>query len=137
MSSKLLLGFCPENGKGKLTLATRSVFQFSFYQATFECCRGGEQVEWKPSCVRGKGSEIGQGLPSVCPMTMDSLSGPLWPLCRERAACSPVLPTLLPYSMLAAKRVTRGGEGGLGCISQPPKHPLLMTPSCSRRGHDV
>ena len=80
MSSKLLLGFRPENGKGKLTLATRSVLQFSFSQVTFECSGGGEHVEWKPSYVGGKGSETGQGLPSICPMTMDSLSGPPLPL---------------------------------------------------------
>lgn len=76
MSSELLLGFHPENGKGKLSLAKRNVFQFCFSQTTSECFKGGEQVEWKPSCVGRKGSEMGQHLPLTCHITMDYLSGP-------------------------------------------------------------
>lgn len=69
MSSELPLGCHPENGEGKLSLAKRNVCQLRFSQTAFECVKGGGPVEWKPSCVGGKGSEMGQGLPSICHMT--------------------------------------------------------------------
>lgn len=109
MSSKLLLGFHPEHGKGQLSLSKRNIFLFSFSQTSLECFKGRKQVEWKPSHVGGRRSKVGPGLPLICHMT--------WTM--GSSACSPVLPTLLHCSMLWAQRCQNGqksGDGGQGCI---------------------
>lgn len=118
---KLFLGFHLENGKGKLTFTKTNIFQFSFSQTSFKCSTRGKQVEWKPSHDGGKGSRVGPGLPLMCRMTVDHLPGPQLPVTEEGRQPVPLFSPLVSLESVCwtAKNSQKGGNGGLGCISQP------------------
>lgn len=62
MSSELLLGFHPENGKGKLSLAKRNVFQF-FLKLLLNVSKEGSKLSGSLVVLEGRGVRWD----SICP----------------------------------------------------------------------